>query len=198
MLPLKIMMLIILSIALMMGLAACGNGPTAPVVPGAEAIDTTASADITAPVNTATPAFSAAPTPGEDNTATADATQAPATFTVFYIHVGDTAWTVIPADNSSAEAFMALLAEGDVTIDMRDYGNFEKVGGLGTSLPTNDTSITTQPGDVILYQGNAITIYYDVNTWSFTRLGKIANVSEDEMRAVLGAGDVSVRFSLSE
>ena len=60
-----------------------------------------------------------------------------------------------------------------LTVDMSDYGNFEKVGSLGQSLPTNDQSITTQPGDVILYQGNSITIYYGTNTWSFTRWGRL-------------------------
>lgn len=66
-----------------------------------------------------------------------------------------------------------------LTVDMSDYGNFEKVGSLGQSLPTNDQSITTQPGDVILYQGNSITIYYGTNTWSFTRLGKIENTTRE-------------------
>ena len=78
---------------------------------------------------------------------------------------------------------------------MHDYGSFEKVGSLGFSLPKNDTNITTIPGDVILYQGNQITIYYDENTWNFTKLGNI-DISQDELKAVLGDGDVEVDFSL--
>ena len=93
---------------------------------------------------------------------------------------------------------MELLQDGDITIDMHDYGGFEKVGPLGTELPTNDERITTEPGDVILYQGNQITIYYDKNTWSFTRLGKVQGMSPEEIRATLGDGDTTVTFSLKE
>lgn len=99
------------------------------------------------------------------------------------------------AENSSAEAFQELLAQGPVTISMDDYGGFEKVGSLGTTLTRNDTRITTQPGDVILYQGNQITIYYGTNTWNFTRLAKI-NDSTD-LQAKLGSGTVQVTFSLA-
>ena len=77
------------------------------------------------------------------------------------------------ADNSSAEALVEKLTPGPVTVDMHDYGSFEKIGPLPWSLPRNDEQITTAPGDVILYQGNQITIYYDQNTWEFTRLAEI-------------------------
>ena len=93
---------------------------------------------------------------------------------------------------------MELLRDSDITIDMHDYGGFEKVGPLGMELPTNDERITTEPGDVILYQGNQITIYYDKNTWSFTRLGKVQGMSPEEIRATLGDGDPTVTFSLKE
>lgn len=111
------------------------------------------------------------------------------------ITVGDQELQATFADNSSAEAFRDLLAQGPVTISMDDYGGFEKVGSLGTTLTRNDTRITTQPGDVILYQGNQITIYYGTNTWNFTRLAKI-NDSTD-LQAKLGTGTVQVTFSLA-
>ena len=111
------------------------------------------------------------------------------------ITVGDQELLATFADNSSAEEFRDLLAQGPVTISMDDYGGFEKVGSLGTTLPRNDTRITTQPGDVILYQGNQITIYYGTNTWNFTRLAKI-NDSTD-LQAKLGTGTVQVTFSLA-
>lgn len=116
----------------------------------------------------------------------------------FYITAGETTFTADFADNSSAEAWKELLEQGDLTIEMQDYGNFEKVGDLETDLPSNDTSITTEPGDVILYNGNSITIYYDTNSWSFTRLGKIQNVTGEELLEALGPGRVSVTFSLSD
>lgn len=81
---------------------------------------------------------------------------------------------------------------------MSDYANFEKVGPLGFSLPRNDKSITTTPGDIILYQGNQITIYYDTNSWNFTKLGKIENVTQEELKEILGNGDVTVTFSLNK
>ena len=80
-------------------------------------------------------------------------------------------------DNSSAKALIEKLNSGPITVDMHDYGSFEKVGSLPWTLPRNDEQITTSPGDIILYQGNQITIYYDTNSWSFTRLAKIGNTS---------------------
>ena len=102
------------------------------------------------------------------------------------------------ADNSSAKAFAELLSNGPVTVDMQDYGNFEKVGDLPSSLPRNDTSITTEPGDIILYQGNKITIYYNTNSWSFTRLGKVEGVTQAELKKILGKGNVTAVFTLAK
>ncbi len=113
-----------------------------------------------------------------------------------YAYVGDKALKIKLADNSSAAAFAEYLSEGDVSIKMSDYGNFEKVGDLGTTLPRNDEDITTEAGDVILYLGNKITIYYDTNSWDFTRLGKVQGVSQSELKDILGDGDVKIRFSL--
>ena len=106
------------------------------------------------------------------------------------------------ADNSSATAFYELLKKRPLTVDMNDYGNFEKVGPLGTKLPRNDTQITTQAGDIILYQGNQITIYYDTNSWNFTRLGKVVSTSsttsitQAELKKILGKGDVTAVFEI--
>ena len=100
------------------------------------------------------------------------------------------------ADNSSAMAFYELLEKGPVTIKMTDYGNFEKVGPLGTKIPRNDSQITTTAGDIILYQGNQITIYYDVNSWNFTRLGKVDGVTQAELKKILGKGNVTAVFEI--
>ena len=112
------------------------------------------------------------------------------------ITANGTSFSATLEDNSSAEALAALLQDGPLTLSLHDYGNFEKVGPLGTSLPTNDEQIVTQPGDVILYQGSQITIYYDTNSWSFTRLAHIDGVTREDLLAVLGEGDVEVTFSL--
>ena len=99
-------------------------------------------------------------------------------------------------NNSSAEAFTALLEDGPLTVTMNDYASMEKVGPLGTSLPRNDTQTTTSSGDLILYQGNQIVLYYDTNSWSFTRLGHVENVGAEELRAILGTGSATITFSL--
>ncbi len=112
------------------------------------------------------------------------------------IVVGEYEFRATFESNSSAQAFRQLLAQGPITIEMEDYGGFEKVGPLGTRLVRNDTSITTQPGDIILYQGNQITIYYGTNSWNFTRLARIQNVSG--LKEKLGTGTVSVTFMLDK
>ena len=118
--------------------------------------------------------------------------------------------TATLSDNSSATAFYELLKKGPLTVDMHDYGSFEKVGSLGTSLPRNDTQITTTAGDIILYQGNQITIYYDVNSWNFTRLGKVVStlrqssgtvgstttITQAELKKILGKGNVTAVFEI--
>lgn len=111
------------------------------------------------------------------------------------ITVGDCELTATFEDNSSADEFRELLSQGPVTVEMEDYGGFEKVGSLGTDLTRNDQQITTEPGDVILYQGNQITIYYGTNSWSFTRLAKIDDPTD--LEAKLGNGTVQVTFSLA-
>lgn len=95
---------------------------------------------------------------------------------------------------------MKQLAQGSVDIRMDDYGDMEKVGSLGFSLPRNDRQTTTSPGDLILYQGNSFVIYYDTNSWNFTRLGKVDGVSSrNEMLDLLGGkGEVTVTLSLAE
>jgi len=108
------------------------------------------------------------------------------------ITIGDRELIATLAHNTSTEALKELLKAGPITIQMHDYGNMEKVGGLGRNLPTNDERITTEPGDLILYQGNSFVIYYAPNTWTFTRLGKINNVTREELINILGKGNVTV------
>lgn len=112
--------------------------------------------------------------------------------------VNGRSFTATLEENSSAEALKALLMKGDLQIRMNDYGDMEKVGSLSTTLPRNDRQITTSPGDLILYLGNSFTIYYDVNTWNFTRLGRVDNVTtREEVLALLGGkGEITVTLSI--
>ena len=99
-------------------------------------------------------------------------------------------------DNSSSRALVDLLQKGSVTIDMHDFSNFEKVGDLPVTLPRNDTPTDTDAGDLILYLGKRFVIYYDKNSWDFTPLGKIDNVTKAELKKILGKGNVTVVLSI--
>lgn len=113
-----------------------------------------------------------------------------------YLTINDTKISATFDKNSSADALKEKLSEGDVVIKAHDYGNFEKVGSLEFTLPRNDTQITTEPGDLILYQGNQFTIYYDENSWNFTKLGHVDNMTKKDLKALLGDGDVTITLSL--
>lgn len=110
---------------------------------------------------------------------------------------GGRTFTATLENNSSAQALKELLAKGDMTIEMNDYGDMEKVGTLGVSLPRNDRRTTTEAGDIVLYLGNHLVIYYDTNSWSLTRIGKVDGVgTRKEMLELLGgAGKISVTLS---
>lgn len=112
--------------------------------------------------------------------------------------VNGKSFTATLEENSSAEALRQLLEKGDLNIRMSDYGNMEKVGSLGTSLPRNDRQTTTRPGDLILYLGNSFVIYYDTNSWNFTRLGRLDGVStrQEVLELLGGKGDVTVHLSV--
>lgn len=109
---------------------------------------------------------------------------------------GGETFTAKLVDNSSTRALKEQLAKGDITVEMEDYADMEKVGSLGISLPRNDRRTTTGPGDLILYQGHNLVIYYDTNSWNFTRLGKIDNVDGAQLKSALGEGGVTVTLSL--
>lgn len=101
-------------------------------------------------------------------------------------------------ENTSTEALKELLNKNPLTIKMDDYGNFEKVGEIGTTLPRNDVRITTEPGDIILYLGTRLCLYYSPNTYTFTRIGKIEGVTQEYLKKVLGEGSVTATFSLEK
>ena len=100
-------------------------------------------------------------------------------------------------NNDATMALVAVLREAPITYEASDYGGFEKVGPLGRSLPTSDTQITTQAGDVILYSGNQIVLFYGSNKWSYTRLGKMEYGSLDELKSFLKAGQGKISVTLS-
>ena len=95
-------------------------------------------------------------------------------------------------DNESVEALMDLVSKEPLSIQMSMYGGFEQVGSIGTSLPRNDIQTTTEAGDIVLYSGDQIVVFYGSNSWAYTRLGRITDKNEDELAKMLGKEDVTI------
>ena len=95
-------------------------------------------------------------------------------------------------DNESVEALMDLVSKEPLSIQMSMYGGFEQVGSIGTSLPRNDIQTTTEAGDIVLYSGDQIVVFYGSNSWAYTRLGRITDKDEDELAKMLGKEDVTI------
>ena len=110
------------------------------------------------------------------------------------VQVGDVVFSATLEENEAVASFVEIMRENPVSIQMSDYSSFEKVGSLGTSLPVNNSQITTYAGDIVLYNGNQIVIFYGSNSWSYTRLGHVDDLTGWE--EALGSGDVTVTFSL--
>ena len=100
-------------------------------------------------------------------------------------------------NNAATKALVEALRAASITYTARDYGGFEKVGALGRSLPASDSRITTRAGDVILYSGNQLVLFYGSNSWSYTRIGKMEYGSMDALKSFLKAGEGDIRVTLS-
>ena len=116
------------------------------------------------------------------------------TVTNMNVQVGDVVFSATLEENETVSALVEMMRESPVVIQMSDYSGFEKVGSLRTSLPASNSQTTTQTGDIVLYNGNQIVIFYGSNSWSYTRLGHIDDLTGWE--EALGRGDVTVIFSL--
>lgn len=110
--------------------------------------------------------------------------------------VGGQTMTATLEVNEATKELEELLSKNAITVEMSDYGGFEKVGALPQSFTTSNRQITTEPGDIMLYQGNNIVIFYGSNSWSYTPLGKIEGASVSELKSFLGEGSISMRISL--
>ena len=105
--------------------------------------------------------------------------------------------SVTLTDNDATKALVEKLQQGPVTVTLNSSGGFEIWGALGFSLPTSNQQITAQPGDVILYNGSNICIFYGSNSWSYTRLGKIDGLTGNELSTFLKAGQSNISVTLS-
>ena len=129
--------------------------------------------------------------PSDDNQTTKEDETANMELT---LKINDIEVDVIWTDNDSVRALKNLAKDG-LTINMSKYGGFGQVSSIGSTLPSADTRITTNPGDIVLYSSNQIVLFYDSNTWSYTKLGHI-NLSKSELTDLLGDEDVVITLNL--
>ena len=124
----------------------------------------------------------------------------PEVTTTLYLTISGVTKSATLVSNSSTEALVAQLLKGNITYEAHDYGDFEKVGALGYTFPQNNEQIQTEPGDMILYQGSNLCIYYDTNSWDFTRIGKLDNMTQADIKTWVkaGGGNVNVTLSLKQ
>lgn len=118
--------------------------------------------------------------------------------TKIYITANGVTKTATLVDNKATLELISLLEEGDITLSMTENGGFEKVGNLPQSLSTSDTRQTARSGDIMLYVGNVICIFYGSNTWAYTKLGKLENMSSSEIEGFLSGNPVSVVLTLGK
>lgn len=117
------------------------------------------------------------------------------TINTIRLFIGEEEFSVRWENNESVDALRELVGEQPLRVQMSMYGGFEQVGALGASLPRDDVQTTTSAGDIVLYSGNQIVIFYGSNSWAYTRLGKVTDMSADEMSKLLGNGDVVITLS---
>ena len=170
-------------------LSACG-GEAAPAVSPAQ----TEAAQVTeapapAPTETIAPVETEAPAEPE-----APAEEPEKEEASLKLWIGEQEVEVLWEDNDSVRALEELAGAEGLTVALSGYGGFEQVGSLGTRLPRSDVQTVTGPGDIVLYSGNSIVLFYGSNSWAYTRLGKIQGLDESELRQLLGGGDVNIRL----
>ncbi|MBQ8656937.1 MAG: hypothetical protein IJ527_07815 [Prevotella sp.] len=113
------------------------------------------------------------------------------------VTIGGTTHRATFTVNGAVQTLLTMLGVAPITFEANDYGDFEKVGTLERTLPTSDVQITSRPGDILLYNGNQVVIFYGSNTWDYTRLGRIDSLTADELKTFLKAGQGKVNITLS-
>ena len=173
-------------ILILMGLMLCGCG-------GSDAADETETAGTAEEVaETEDEATEAEEEVTEDTEETEESEE------MMRFYINDTELEVTWEDNDSVRALKEIASEGPITIGMSMYGGFEQVGPIGQDLPRNDRQTTTGAGDIVLYSGNQIVVFYGSNSWSYTRLGHIEGKTQEELTGMLGTADVTVTIDNAE
>lgn len=135
-------------------------------------------------------------TQADTNTDSTDAFGQEDTEMKLQIEAGSSTFTATLEDNEAVTAFVEMLEDEPIIIEMDDYSGFEKVGSLGTSLPASNSQMTTQAGDIVLYNSSQIVMFYGSNSWSYTKLAEVDDLTGWE--DALGSGSVTVTFSIEQ
>lgn len=193
----RLFALLTLTLVILLGLEGCGqsaqqesNSPTISLVESESQEEVPVPTP--APLDSSEAAVSPSPLP--ENTESNETQEE--TAMQMNVNVNGSDFTATLEQNTAVDSLVEMLRDGPLTLELSDYAGFEKVGPLGTSFPTSNSQTTTQAGDIVLYQGNQIVMFYGSNSWSYTRLGHIDDLTGWE--EALGSGDATVTFSLED
>lgn len=193
----RLFALLTLALVILLGLVGCGQSAqqesTSPTISLAER-ESQEEAPVPTPAPLDSSETSHSPSPLPENTESNETQEE--TAMQMNVNVNGSDFTATLEQNTAVDSLVEMLRDGPLTLELSDYAGFEKVGPLGTSLPTSNQQTTTQAGDIVLYQGNQIVMFYGSNSWSYTRLGHIDDLTGWE--EALGSGDVTVTFSLED
>lgn len=98
-------------------------------------------------------------------------------------------------DENDSVSELRALAQNGLTIKMSMYGGFEQVGPIGKKITSDDSEMTALTGDIMLYSGDQIVLFYASNSWEYTHLGKM-ELSDAEIITLLAGGDVTISLSI--
>lgn len=184
----------LLAAAFLISLTACGSRQQETASQTTTAAAATATAETTATVQAQTTAPVGTELPQEE-TQTEEQPQEEHNMTL-QMTIGSTPVSVEWEDNEAVQALKELCQTQPLTIAMSMYGGFEQVGSIGTDLPANDVQTTTAAGDIVLYSGNQMVVFYGSNSWAYTRLGHITDKTPEELTQLLSNGNVTIALNV--
>lgn len=195
----KKQMTLVLAVLMMFSLVACGreNVPSENEMNTTETENTQSEAEENESEDVSElPSEEDENTQADTNTDSTDAFGQEDTEMKLQIEAGGSTFTATLEDNEAVTAFVEMLEDEPIIIEMDDYSGFEKVGSLGTSLPASNSQMTTQAGDIVLYNSSQIVMFYGSNSWSYTKLAEVDDLTGWE--DALGSGSVTVTFSIEQ
>ena len=190
----KIIAAALVVITLLICFSACGSGNTELITDTNSQTEVTSqkSDEQTTAETTVPPVESK---PEESQYETSKETEENPIMKTLTMKIGGATVTVDWEENESVAALTELVKDKPLTIQTSMYSGFEQVGSIGTSLPRNDAQTTTRAGDIVLYSGNQIVVFYGTNSWAYTRLGHITDKTAAQMKDLLGNGNVTIELS---